>query len=97
MVVVGIRDSVAKRFLSVQFFPNDEAACRDFVNAVSVSRGDRQSMLGTNPGDFSIWHLCDYDELTGVFDNQEHFVLMTGYDVVADLESMKGVSDDGQD
>lgn len=97
MVVTGLRDSVAKRFVTVQFFPNDESACRDFVNAVRLSRGNRESMLGTNPDDYSVWHLCDYDELTGVFDNQEHFVLMTGYDVVADLENMKGVSDDGQD
>lgn len=95
MVVTGIRDSVAKRFVTVQFFQNDEVACRDFVNAVSISRGDRQSLLGTNPGDFSLWHLCDYDEINGVFDEQEHYTLLTGFDVVVDLANMEGVEDDG--
>ena len=34
MVVVALRDNVARRFLTVSFCGNDEVACRDFVNAV---------------------------------------------------------------
>ena len=95
MVVVALRDNVARRFLTVSFCGNDEVACRDFVNAVLSNRGRNDSLLGTNPEDISLWHLCDYDEITGLFDNQEQFVLMSAMGVLSEADSMKeGVSID---
>ena len=86
MVVVALRDNVAKRFLDVQFCINDEVACRGFVNAVLSSRGDKQSLLGSNPEDISLWHLCDYSDIEGVFDNQDHFVLMSAMGVLSEVD-----------
>lgn len=90
MVVVAVRDNCARRFLGVQFFVNDETACRDFANSVLLSRDDKQSVLGTNPEDFSLWHLAEYTETEGFFEPQEHYVLMSAVGVLAEIDHIKG-------
>lgn len=86
MVVVAVRDNCARRFLGVQFFGNDALACRDFVNAVRASAGDANSILGSNPEDFSLWHLAEYNEVEGFFDPQEHYVIISALAVLAGSE-----------
>lgn len=78
MVVVAVRDNVARRFLGVQLFQNDALASRDFANAVRFSIGNRDSVLGTNPDDFALWHLAEFDEIEGVFREQEQYILISG-------------------
>lgn len=86
MVVVAVRDNCAKRFLGVQLFGNDALASRDFANAVRFSIGNRDSVLGTNPDDFALWHLAEFDEIEGFFKEQEQYVLISGRAVLNAVE-----------
>lgn len=78
MVVVGVRDNCARYFSSIALYLNDAIASRDFANSVrfAVQRGD--SVLGTNPDDFALWHLAEFDEIDGFFKDQSQYILISG-------------------
>ena len=79
LVITAVRDRVAGRFLGLQLVQNDKVACRGFVNAMADVSGNRDSLLATNPHDFDLWYLGQFDDEDGVFfDNDSAHILMTG-------------------
>ena len=81
MVIVSLRDRVANRFLDVQLERNDKTACRGFINALSSVSADRQSLLLTNPEDFDLVRIGEFDTVTGKVTN-DYLVLMTGIEAL---------------
>ena len=77
MVIVSLRDRVANRFLDVQLERNDATACRGFVNALCSVHADQQSLLLTNPEDFDLVRIGEFDTVNGSVKN-DFAVLMTG-------------------
>lgn len=81
MVIVALRDRVANRFLNVQLERNDKVACRSFVNALSSISRDGTNVLLTNPEDFDLVRIGDFDTITGAVIN-DLVVLMSGIQAV---------------
>lgn len=77
MVITGLRDRVANRILNVQLERNDAVACRGFINALSSISGDRSNVLLTNPEDFDLVRIGEFDTITGEVVN-DYQVLMSG-------------------
>lgn len=86
MVVVGVRDNCARYFSSIALYQNDAIASRDFANSVRFAVERRDSVLGTNPDDFALWHLAEFDEIEGFFKEQEQYVLLSGRAVLNAVE-----------
>lgn len=79
MVIVALRDRVADRFLNVQLERNDKVACRSFVSA--FSNLDGQSLLLTNPEDFDLVRIGQFNTVTGAVSN-DLCTLMTGIEAM---------------
>lgn len=96
LVVTAVRDRVAERFLGVQLTTNVKVACRGFVNAMADLSGDRSDLLVTNPDDFDLWHLGNFDDDSGRFDFSDHDYprcIFTGSAAVRMLESELSFND----
>lgn len=62
MLIVGIKDKLAEKF--IQFFPTQSIAVarRDLLNA----KNQKGTLFNTNPGDFDVYEVCSVDESTGI-------------------------------
>ena len=65
--VYCIRDDAAQVFLSPVLNTTDALARRNFENAM-FSAYESNQLLGTHPQDFSLYHVADFDEETGLFE-----------------------------
>lgn len=66
MVVTGMYDSVAARYSNIVLNFNCEAAIREYKNNYAYAYGDNRNMLFTNPGDYDLYYLADFDPESGV-------------------------------
>lgn len=64
-VVTAVRDSAMNAFGQPQFVQATGVAVRGF--RAEVNRADAANVLYTNPGDFELWHIADYDDVSGAF------------------------------
>lgn len=65
MVVTSLYDSVAMRFAGLVINFNCEAAIRDFKNDIASAYGDTGNRLFTNPSDYDLYYLADFDAELG--------------------------------
>jgi len=68
-VIVAIRDAAMNKLAPPMAFPSSGFAVRAFSN--EVNRKDGNDNLHTHPQDFELWQLAEWNENTGVFE-QEH-------------------------
>lgn len=82
-IVVAVFDNAMEAYGQPQFVPHTAVAIRGFTS--EVNRVDPQNMLNTNYGDFSLWHIADYDDRTGRFVAPESgpYRLVRAQDVLA--------------
>lgn len=73
MLITGLFDKVAKRFVQFVPTPNEGLLKRDFKNAVTQPK----SIYNTNAEDFSIIQLVELDDLTGDCLSTEQKLLFT--------------------
>lgn len=62
MKLYAVKD-VKVGFMSPIMRKNDELAKRDFLNQ---ARSSEPNMLNTNPEDYELWRIADYNEDTGI-------------------------------
>lgn len=63
--VVSVRDSAMGAFAAPMAFPTTAVAVRAFTQ--QVNSGDANSQLVQSPEDFEIWHVANFDDVTGQF------------------------------
>lgn len=74
MTVVAIRDRQADTFSRPFFQATPGLAVREFIDA--VNKQENGNTLNTHPEDFELFHIADYDDSTGKFNNlPEHVSL----------------------
>lgn len=67
MGVYAIYDATAEVFMRPMFLVNDATAIRGFINAVLNEKSD----LFTNPGDFTLYKVDEWDDVEGRFEMLE--------------------------
>ena len=67
MKVYSIYDVKAEAFMSTFYMKKDQLARREFEAVVN----EKGSKINTNPEDYSLWYLSDYDESTGIYSREE--------------------------
>lgn len=84
-VSISVRDSAAETFGPPFFVPNPAVGVRNFAN--EVNRMDEKNPLFTNPGDFELYQLGVFDDVTGFYypemeaDSQRPKLLARGVDL----------------
>lgn len=89
MVITNVRDSVACRFLGVEFAENIQDARRRFEITLQHFANQPDSLIGTRPYDFDLYVLGEYDEHTGWIDAQEPELIMTGREWYSQMQLSK--------
>lgn len=64
-VIVSVRDSAMGAYAAPMAFPTTGVAVRAFTQ--QVNSGDQSSQLVQSPEDFELWHLANFDDVTGQF------------------------------
>ncbi len=64
----SIFDSCARIYHPPMFLANDAVASRN----IATLKNDQATTLGQNPEDYHIYHIGEYDDLTGVLKSFEH-------------------------
>lgn len=59
----AIRDNLANSFLTPVLFDNENVALRWFTDVVNSK--EENQVIYNNPGDFELWKLGAYDNITG--------------------------------
>lgn len=59
----AIRDNLANSFLTPVLFDNENVAIRWFTDVVNSK--DQNEVIYNNPGDFELWKLGVYDNISG--------------------------------
>lgn len=65
MVISAIYDNVAERFLGIDVVQNEGVALRGFINALQAASDNPSSLFATNPADFDLYNLGQFDEHDG--------------------------------
>lgn len=68
MQAYAVYDRKAESYAQPFFAPNHAVAIRNFEGAVRSGN----SQLSTHPEDFSLWHLGEYDDEQGRFQNLQN-------------------------
>jgi len=78
--VIATFDRITKVFGVPMFVVHTQPALRDFHN--EVRRKDPKNILSTNPHDFELWKINEYDDATGMFTDHDHELLGRGSDAL---------------
>lgn len=80
LVIVAVRDSAAGGFGRPVFSASTGVAARSFSDEVNRVADDNQ--MNKHPGDFELWKIGEYDDVSGVVTSCEHLFLARGKDVI---------------
>jgi hypothetical protein len=83
MKLVAIYDKVVKAYQAPFCMTNLEQAVRSFANLVNDESGNE---VNRNPGDFSLYCLADYDELSGTISSFDPFRIVSALELVRGIE-----------
>lgn len=72
--IYAIYDMKAKAYLQPFYMHNGEMATRDFTNIVN----DPQTRVGRNPEDYQMFHLGQFDDITGELSPQPPMLIASG-------------------
>jgi len=78
MKVFSIYDSKAEAFMTTFYLKKEQLAIREFEAVVN----QKGSKINTNPEDFALWYLSDYDETTGIYKQTQPSQLMLAINVI---------------
>lgn len=70
LVIVAVRDLKAEAYGRPIFVNAIGQAIRSFQD--EVNRPDQQNEMNRHPEDFSLWHLGEYDDQSGLITPLEH-------------------------
>lgn len=79
MVVVAVYDAAVEAYNRPFFAPSVGAAMRSFADEVNRPAAD--NVLHQHPDDFTMMHLSNFDETSGLFEAVEIRALARGKDV----------------
>lgn len=74
--IYAIRDNVARIFHAPFMALNDEVAIRDF----DIACDNDQSPLHYRPGDYDLYHIANFDQLTGQTVGIQPDIIARGFD-----------------
>lgn len=90
VIVTGIRDRVGDRFLGLDLYPNDRAACRGFVIAMDSIRRNGSDYVMKTIEDYEVWYFGTFDEESGSFGSLDKaHVLMSGIQALKELNDLE--------
>ena len=83
--VYSVYDDKAVCYARPFFATNNAVACRSFASAVSAQAPD--NALATNPGDYKLFRLGEFDDSCGGFITDTPLLLITGDEVIAHVKT----------
>lgn len=79
IAVCTVRDRQVDSYAQPMFVPTTGIAIRSFIDAVNTE--NQNSDLWKHPEDFELWHIANYDDQTGTFENLTKISLAIGSSV----------------
>lgn len=73
-VMLAVRDSAVRAFNRPIFVPTLEVGIRSFYDEAKRNEPDNQ--MSKHPEDFELWYLGEYDDETGIVDDQNSIRLV---------------------
>lgn len=64
-LVVAVRDAVSSEFTNISLEISEASAYRSFASAVTSSQARETGLFFTDPDDFSLWLIGEFDSETG--------------------------------
>ncbi len=85
MQIYSIFDTASGTYQRPMFARTDGEIMREFQNITT----DKEHPCGQHPEDYSLVRLANFDDLTGLINNEENETLCTGLEMVALQRSKK--------
>lgn len=89
---ISVYDSKAKCFITPFFMQNTEVAKRLFQQAIN----DPAHNISKNPSDYTLFHVGEFDDDTGITTSQEKISLGNGVEFITQPEPVKITEYDGE-
>lgn len=89
MVIISVRDNCAGRYSPLALEQNIQTAKRGFRNAIINDQNNPESLYFTNPGDFDLYLLGEFDFDNGIVDAIEPECIYKGSTVMNEIQLAK--------